>query len=491
MASNPSEFSIAELGNIFDHAARASNREWNSTQRDKAGIYDYELPPAQQFVSRSPIVNYARQVLPENIGSAPVIRNGELIEKRTGIGDWVADQAQKMAEAQPQLRPAINRAEAFVQKMPLGGWSGEERLEYSGERAADANLRRTTVEAGRVPTLNNLTEVDARGDIGARVAQGAGVAAGDIASDGLRNIWWFINAPQALANLVADETVQREGYKILGRQNDPIIKNRATRMAATLPAVLATSFGIGNVMREEGYKAVLPSEGDPRQSENAIAEAGSRYFLGRTGGLLPYNEFVKERPDVSKEEYYKYKTYLHNKQLDLNPLDGDFNVGGVVKGTVDGIHGPEVSFLGKSIPALTGLVPIATAVAGSRRGLKRAGRILNETPEGGGPSMVEKARASETAYRENKKKRKGYESALAEFEAGDRMEAPTEYVTQEQLDASANAYQTAQRAVERVTLENALTGGGAGALVGGLGSTAIESVIRSLKPAVPIPQEEV
>ena len=480
MAANPSEFSVSELANIFDQSARASNREWQSKQRELSGIDDFELPPAQSFLGRSPVVNFARQALPENLGA-------------TQVGSWVADQAQRLAEAQPQLRPHINRAEALAQKMPLGGWSTTEHRQYHRERKDDANFRRNSVEVGMVPTADNRSEVKVKGDIGARTAQAAGVVAGDVASDGLRNIWWFVNAPQALANLVADETVQREGYKILDRANEPILKNRATRMAATLPAVLATSFGIGNVMREEGYKAVLPSEGDPRQSENALAEAGSRYFLGRTGGLLPYNEFVKERPDVSKEEYYKYKTYLHNKNLDINPLDGDFNVGGVVKGTVDGIHGPEVSFLGKSIPALTGLVPIATAVAGSRRGLKRAGTILNKKGTDG-TSMVDKARSAGDDYRTNRKVRKGYEAKLEEYNnnGGDQdplNERPVEYVTKEMLNASSNVYNDAQRAVERVTLENALAGGGIGALGGGVGATALESVIRSLKPTVSYEEE--
>ena len=259
-------------------------------------------------------------------------------------------------------------------------------------------------------------------------------------------------------------------------------------MAATLPAVLATSFGVGNVAREEGYKAVLPGEGDPRVSENALAEAGSRYFLGRTGGLLPYNEFVKERPDVSKEEYYKYKTYLFDKQTDLNPLDGDFNIGGVVKGTVDGIHGPEVSFLGKSIPALSGMVPIATAIAGSRRGMARAADKLRNSPDG---DMIETAQQAREARNDARKEKFKYERAMEEFDAELRDEKPKQTISDEIIESTEQDYQQAQRAVERVTLENALAGGGIGAIGGGLGAAAIESVIRSLKPPVPYQEEQV
>lgn len=468
MEDDVRKFTIAELGNVFDHAARASNRQWRSTQREAAGVDDFELPPAQQMMDRSPIVNYARQVLPENLGA-------------TKAGDWVADVLQGVSDSQPQMRPTINRINALAEKMPLGGYSKEEVDAYAAARVQDTNLRRATVEAGKVPTPDNTGEIMAKGNIGALAAQGAGTIAGDVMSDGARNIWWFVNAPQALANLVADETVQKEGYKILGRDNEPIIKNRAHRMAATLPAVLATSFGVGNVMREEGYKAVLPSDADPRQAENGIAEAGARYFLGRTGGLLPYNEFVKERPDVSKEEYNKYKSYLFDKGLDLNPLDGDVNVGGVVKGTVDGIHGPEVSFMGKSIPALTGIMPVATAIAGARRGMRRAKDELRNSPSG-----VDLIRENDANYAEYKDARKTYkreQEQMANYDpALDGATAPVQSVSKEQLDEITNIHHDSQRAVERVVLENALMGGGIGALGGGLGGTALESVIRSLKP---------
>jgi len=474
MADDPRQFTPAELANVYAQATRGSNREYQSYQRQLAGVDDFELPPAQQMLGRSPIVNYAKQILPENLGA-------------TKAGDWVAEQVNRLAEAQPQMRPQLNRANALAAKMPLGGWSKEQKDDFGRARVEDPLVRRTTVEAGMAPTPDNTGEVRMNGDIGARAAQVAGVVQSDVMQDGLRNIWWFINAPQALTNLVADETVQREGYKILNRENEPIIKNRGWRMAATLPAVLATSFGVGNVMREEGYKAVLPGEGDPRVSENPIAETGARYFLGRTGGLLPYEEFVKERPDFSMEEYYKYKTYLFDKESDINPLDGDFNVGGVVKGTLDGIHGPEVAFLGKSIPALTGMVPIATAIAGTRRGLRRAGDKLRNASGGDMIEMADKARqARNDARREDFK----YQKALEEYDPQSGDTAPVQKVDKETLERAENDYQNKQAAVERVVLENALFGGGTGALAGGVGATAIESVIRSLKPSVSYQDED-
>ena len=81
-------------------------------------------------------------------------------------------------------------------------------------------------------------------------------------------------------------------------------------MAASAPAVIAVSMGLGNAYRQPGYKAVVPDEDDPTKSANLLAEGIDRYFLGRSGQLLPYDEFVKERPDVSRAEYNQYKHCL-------------------------------------------------------------------------------------------------------------------------------------------------------------------------------------
>ena len=118
-----------------------------------------------------------------------------------------------------------------------------------------------TVEAGMVPTPDNTGEVRAKGSIGLLLLKAP--IAGDVMSDGARNIWWFVNAPRGPGQLGTWQTVQKgDDTKILGRDNEPIIKNRAHRMAATLPAVLATSFGVGGIDTEGNSKAVLPSDED-------------------------------------------------------------------------------------------------------------------------------------------------------------------------------------------------------------------------------------
>jgi hypothetical protein len=108
-----------------------------------------------------------------------------------------------------------------------------------------------------------------------------------------------------------------------------------------------------------------------------LEEVALKYFMGRTGNLLPYDEFVKARPDVSPEEYRRYQAFKYGKETDLNPFDdGQITLPGrIAKVTTDGIHGPEVQFLGRSMPVLTTAVPFATALAGGVSGVRSGAPI--------------------------------------------------------------------------------------------------------------------
>ena len=140
-----------------------------------------------------------------------------------------------------------------------------------------------------------------------------------------------------------------------------------------IPSGIAINTGLGLMSPfggAEGYKAALPSEEDSTKTENILGEIGMKYIMGRTGNLLPYDEFVKVRPDVSKADYNKYQAFKYDKNTDLNLLDGDLTLpGGALKTTTEGIHGPEVQFLGRSLPLTTGIIPFATAVAGGAAGV--------------------------------------------------------------------------------------------------------------------------
>ena len=145
-----------------------------------------------------------------------------------------------------------------------------------------------------------------------------------------------------------------------------------------IPTGIAINTGLGLMSPfggAEGYKAALPSEDDPTKSANVLGEVGLKYLMGRTGQLLPYEEFKKVRPDVSRDEYNRYQAFKYDKREDYNPMDGDLTIGaGALKFTDEGIHGPEVQFLGRGLPVTTGIVPYTAALAGGLAGAKYGAR---------------------------------------------------------------------------------------------------------------------
>ena len=317
MATFPSEPTWSDLEKIFSQSFGASGRSYDDAIRRATGT-QVEISPVAQMASSSPIGFAAKQVLPNTVGDTQI---GRLISS---------------------VLP--DRLKKPVENIGLGGMSADEKVKFAEARAADPELRIDSVELGKVPVGDSGAEARlGPGNYRAKAAQAAGVVAADLASDGMRNIWWFLNAPQAVAQVAMfqgmkqatdKQTVALDQTKYRGQE--PLIRSRNLRMAAAAPAWIAASLGVGNFMRQPGYKAAVPSETDPTQTSNALAELGSRYFLGRSGSLLPYEEFRKERPDVSRSEYNAYKNYL-------------FSGKSPIKATVDGIQGPEVTFMGKSL----------------------------------------------------------------------------------------------------------------------------------------------
>lgn len=288
---------------------------------------------------------------------------------------------------------------------------------------------RTITMAREMMGKANPAHVKARDDIGlglpedraGRIGHILGALGSDVVQDRGRELWWLINAPQALGNVAQEIALKRispelyntsqvrvdkagkrlpagstdgravrdkktaeslgltkkgklqvgyardgEGY-ITERQNEP-----GHLDLLSVPTGLAINTGIGLMNPfggAEGYKAVLPSEEDPSKTSNVLGEVAAKYILGRTGDLLPWDEFKKVRPDVSKDEYQRYKAYKFSKEEDWNPLDGDINIlTGVLRGTTEGIHGPEVQFLGRSLPVSTAIMPAAAGVFGTAYG---------------------------------------------------------------------------------------------------------------------------
>tara|TARA_B100001769_G_scaffold274964_1_gene275014 strand:- start:1709 stop:2974 length:1266 start_codon:yes stop_codon:yes gene_type:complete len=182
-------------------------------------------------------------------------------------------------------------------------------------------------------------------------------------TDGARGAMKF--EPAAGVTYVQDPN--NPDKKVFAKSNYSAVQQKLPLIATGLG--VNTAIGLMNPFGgAEGYKAVIPSDEDPSVSENVPLEVGMKYLLGRTGGILPYSEFVKVRPDVSPEEYKAYKAYKGSRAADLNLMDGDFALPYVLKGTTDGIHGAEIDFLGRSIPVNTGVIPIASSIAGAALG---------------------------------------------------------------------------------------------------------------------------
>ena len=267
-----------------------------------------------------------------------------------------------------------------------------------------------------------------------RAGQLLGIIGADLTQDTSRAIWWLLNAPQAVANIANESAIHmanpklvnslenvyvpgsgerlrfqtkqgtpefdqavevgamdeatallKKGYQIHEEGGEKYIVKRKYEPghidSLAIPAGIAMNTGLGLMTPfggAEGYKAAVPSEEDPSKTANVIAEAASKYILGRTGNLLPWDEFKKVRPDVSKDEYQRYKAFKFDKEADLNPFDdGKMTLPtGVLKYTNEGIHGPEVQFLGRSLPLSTGILPTATATLGAALGARRKRPII-------------------------------------------------------------------------------------------------------------------
>ena len=272
-------------------------------------------------------------------------------------------------------------------------------------------------------------------DLATKLGQIGGTIGNDLTQDSSRGLWWLLNAPQATGNVIneyalskaqpslfahdttnipmpvmetnirggrspkvyenseytaenkanyerarAEDLISAEGVKRkgVGQKDGMLTKRRydpGDVAALAIPSGIAINAGIGLLNPfggSGGYSAVIPSDEDPSKTENVIGEIAAKYILGKTGNLLPYDEFSQVRPDVSRGEYNAYKAFKYDKEGDLNIFDdGKVTLPtGVLKATTDGIHGPEVQFLGRSLPVTTTLIPYLGAVAGGVAGVR-------------------------------------------------------------------------------------------------------------------------
>lgn len=199
---------------------------------------------------------------------------------------------------------------------------------------------------------------------------GMGYASGRITQDffgnGTLTKWWRFNHALAINDVIAEEAI--------GKMQGMNANQKA--LARTVPTfALAGAAGnfawnnLGQAGRPQGFSVLNPvrdEEGkiaDRTKSENVPAEYFGRYITGRTGRLLPWEDFQKERPDVDFDTYSNYRKYLYQDK----GVDGL----GILKGSARGLNEPEFRVFGYRVPA-SGVA----GSAGALGGLAAAARML-------------------------------------------------------------------------------------------------------------------
>ena len=289
----------------------------------------------------------------------------------------------------------------------------------AGELADDALVKLGLKKLDKKETDARLIREDlgigAKKGLGPRLGQVAGTIGADLTQDNTRSIYWLLNAAQATGNVINESVLgsqrfgnpslydkvqvgnvktAKRGGEYLDGAGKPrkgvsigekgVIEKRKFEpghlAALGIPTGIAINTGLGLLTPfggAEGYKAALPSDEDPTKTDNVVGEVGLKYLMGSTGKLLPYSDFKEVRPDVSPEEYKAYQAFKYDKPFfDVNPFDdGQMGIGGgVLKTTNEGIHGPEVQFLGRSLPVTTGIMPYLGALGGGAAGLAIGGK---------------------------------------------------------------------------------------------------------------------
>ena len=332
-----------------------------------------------------------------------------------------------------------DRRNAYLRDRKLSGQTEESTKMDSlmGTHPAAFRLQEITGRL-RPEKRQALEEFDMqlKGSTARKGGQLSGDIANDLTQDTTRSVYWLLNALQATGEVINEQALSRvvpELYKksrvqsseipfkstpdgkaprYLNMQDKDSIKemvdtkkakyvdNKLTAsrgysfddsgdlqkrnyspgmvQSLAIPTGIAINTGLGLMSPfggAEGYKAALPSAEDPTKSSNVLGEVGLKYLMGRTGQLLPYEEFKKVRPDVSRDEYKRYQAFKYDKREDYDPTDGDLTIGaGALKFTDEGIHGPEVQFLGRGLPVTTGIIPYTAALAGGLAGAKYGSR---------------------------------------------------------------------------------------------------------------------
>lgn len=210
-----------------------------------------------------------------------------------------------------------------------------------------------------------------------RIAHLTGRFAGDVAGFGTQSLFWNAH-PLDITSTKAYDYVR--GKKMVGtdEHGKPVYEYDVPINPSRVGSWMASNmmgFGSGNWNpfnlaeggRQAGFQAISADKEDPRKSDNPVLDMLLwRGVLGRTGRLLPWEQFHQERPNVPYETYRQYQEYLR-----------DPGFLGLAKGTLTGVDGPEVRIMGYRVTPLGILAAGGTTVAYKQAMMNRP-RIAGE-----------------------------------------------------------------------------------------------------------------
>lgn len=298
------------------------------------------------------------------------------------------------------LDPSAARREA--ERKPDALW--RQGLEFRSQSSGNSRIETLGADSAINPAGYGKVLKDKDLTVQAKAAYIAGRIAHDLLTDGTRIPYWALNHPLAQVSLLADlgstyaglspdyvkwgeklreqdlpasqEDVDDAFAKEMGFYRPgnnhkiplTVSKNAIPAMAVGALTTLSNNTNYFNVLgggRTPGFESVMPVEGNSRESSNPLLELGARYIFGRTGRVLPWEQFTAERPDVSQADYKDYAAY----QFDKGPLGL-----GLVRGTTRNLDGePEMTMLGFRVP-----LSAATSAAGTVAGAILAARAADD-----------------------------------------------------------------------------------------------------------------
>ncbi len=195
-------------------------------------------------------------------------------------------------------------------------------------------------------------------DAAGRTGYLGGRIAGDILGEGSRSLVWRLH-PMDVAGTGAMKAIDSIG----GNRSAQVLAMAAATNAMSVGSGNMNYFNLGEAGRPTGFAATDPTLEDPRQTNNIALEYFNRNVLGRTGRLLPWEEFHAERPGVDYDTYAAYQEYLRDPGLL-----------GMAKGTLNGVDGPEARIMGYRMTPL-GAIASAAAIGGGVLATKRFARL--------------------------------------------------------------------------------------------------------------------